>query len=190
VASEVEVCNRGLQLLGAESIISLTENSNNARRCLLAYTPVRLAFLRKHTWSCAITRAALLADAVAPVFGRARAFALPADYIRLMPPYAEDNPNDLDWQIEGKKIYTDDSAPLQIRYIFDLKDVNTMDALFREALAHTIALNICESVTNSSSKKRDIAVGLADVLADAKRVNAMERPSQIPPEDTWVTVRA
>lgn len=189
MASKVEICNRSLQLLGAKSIVSLTENSPNARQCVLAYDPVRLAFLRNHTWSCATTRTSIAADSAAPAFGRQRSFTLPADFIRLLPKYPEDNTNSEDWQIEGKKIYTDDTAPLYIRYIYDLKDPNTMDPLFREALSHELALNICEQVTNSSTKKADIERGLSRVLADARRVNAMERVSLEPPEDVWVTAR-
>ena len=62
MASEVDIANRALQKLGAESIVSLTQDSENARACNLCYEPIRDAELRAHPWNFAIKRASLAAD--------------------------------------------------------------------------------------------------------------------------------
>jgi hypothetical protein len=190
MASNVEICNRALQKIGAKRITSLTDDdSKNARACNVAFESCKLAELREHPWSFAVARAELAADSEEPDWGRANSFTLPADFVRLLPPYEEDNTNDLDWQIEGRKILTDDSAPLYIRYIKDVTDPNEMDALFREALACRIALEICEELTQSTQKLQNIDQLYKDCIRKAKRTNAIEAPAQQPPEDPWVTVR-
>lgn len=189
MSSKVEIGNRALQLLGAKRIVSLTEDSRNARAINAAYEPVKKAELRKHTWGCATKRVQLAADATPPAFDRANYFTLPADYIRLLPPDPEANYNTLDWVIEGKKIVTNDSAPLNVRYIYDVTDPNEMDVLFREAFAARLAMELCEEITQSNSKMSTAMAKYDETINEAKRANAIEKASEKPPEDDWVTVR-
>lgn len=189
MASEVEICNRALQKLGAKRITALTEDSVNARACNAAYATLRDALLRAHPWVFAIDRAELAADSTAPDWGRANAFQLPSDFIRLLRPYPEDNSLDLDWQIEGQKIYSDDSDPIYIRYIKRVTDPNLMDPLFREALSTKIAFEVCEEITQSNEKKSQLREDLKTAIAEARKANAFEQVSADPPEDTWITAR-
>lgn len=189
MASNVEIANRALQALGAKRIASLSEDSRNARSVNSCFDSLRRAELRKHPWSFAVKRASLPASATAPLFVKQSSFPLPSDFIRLLPPDSEANYNDRDWQIEGRNIVTNDSAPLEIRYIYDVTDPNEMDALFREALALKIAEEVCEEITQSNTKKETAILGYRDIIAEARRANAFERVSQKPVEDEWLTVR-
>lgn len=190
MASKVEICNRALQKLGAKRITSLTDtNSVSAKAMNLAYEPVKKALLRAHPWSFAITRAELAADASAPDWGRANAFQLPSDYLRLADDYEEDGVNDRDWEIEGSKIYTDDSDPIYIRYVKDVTDPNDFDPLFAEALSTRLALETCEELTQSNSKKEGLIADEKKIIAEARRANAIERRPKKSVEDTWVTCR-
>lgn len=189
MASDVSICNRGLQKLGAGRIVSLTENSTNARECAACYEELRDAELRAHTWGFAIKRVQLAADTSAPVFGPANSFTLPADFLRLLPVDPEDLTNSEDWRIEGRKLLTNDSAPLNLRYIYQCEDANEMDALFRESLASRIAYELCEKITQSNQKKQAAANDYKRAINEAKRVNAIEKEAEESPEDTWVSVR-
>jgi hypothetical protein len=190
MASVVGICNAALQKLGAERINDLLEDSANARSCNAAYERLRDAELRAHPWRFAMTRASLPADADAPEFGKARSFPLPDDWLRMLPPYPEMNMNDLDWEIEGRSIYTNDSAPLDIRYIRLVEDPNEMDALFREALAARMAHEMCEEITQSNTKQQLAADNYKNAIREARRTNAIESISAEPPTDTWETCRA
>jgi hypothetical protein len=189
VASKVEIANRALQLLGAKSITSLTEDSRNARSINLAYEPVKLAELRKHPWNFAIKRAQLAASTTEPLFNRENSFPLPSDCVRLLSPDPEVNFNDLDWQIEGRNIITDWDDPLDVRYIYDVTDPNEMDVLFRELLSSKLAMELCEEITQSNSKKADAKAMYDEILAQAKKANAIEKVAERPPEDEWITIR-
>lgn len=189
MATVVEICNRGLQKLGAARIVSLSENSVAARACNVAYTSLRDAELLAHPWNFAIERVQLAADATAPDWGRASAFSLPTDFLRLLSDYPELNLNSKDWQIEGRKIITNDSAPLNVRYVKQVTDPNTMDALFREALATRLALELCEELTQSNEKKAGLKDDYKDTIREARRTNAIQNVPAKPAEDDWITVR-
>lgn len=189
MASTVEICNRGLQLLGAARITNLNDASVSARAMNVAFDPIRLNELRRHTWNFAIKRAQLAASATAPPFGRTNKFPLPSDFLRLLPPDADQNWNSRDWKIENGHIVTDDSAPLNIRYVADITDANTMDSAFREALSHALAIATCEEITQSNTKAARVQDGYDEVVSDAKRINAIENAPQDPVEDTFITCR-
>jgi hypothetical protein len=189
MASEVEICNRALQKLGAHRIVSLTENSVNARACNVAYVPCRDALLRSHPWSFAISTASLAADATPPDFGPANAFQLPSDFIRLLSDYAEWVLNSDDHIIQGQKIFSNDDDPLEIRYVSRVTDPNLMDPLFRECLSAKLALELCEELTQSNAKKESAKEDFKDSIVEARRANAFEKVSDKPAEDEWITIR-
>ena len=189
MSSAVDICNFALQKLGAETIVSLTQDSENARSCNRVFEHLRDAELRAHPWNFAIKRAQLAADSTAPAFGYANAFTVPADFLRMLAPDVWANPNDLDWQIEGKKILTNDSAPLELRYIYRVEDPNQFDALFVEALACRIAAELCEKITQSNSKAQLIRDDYTTAMRTARKLNAFENVPSEPATDTWITSR-
>ncbi len=189
MASEVEICNRALQKLGAKRITSLTQDSPNARACNLAYEVVRDRALESHPWNFAIARAELAAAGSAPAWGRANSFLLPADFLCLRPDYPEDQTLAKDWIIEAGSIYSDDSDPIYIRYTYRVTDPVQMPTLFREYLSTLLALELCEELTQSNTKKESLKTDVKMALADARRSNAFQNVSAIPPEDPWITCR-
>ena len=80
MASVVDICNSALNMLGGNTIISLTETSKNARLCNQRYELVRDAVFREHPWNCLQKRVELAQDTVAPSFEFSSAYTLPADY--------------------------------------------------------------------------------------------------------------
>jgi hypothetical protein len=79
MSSVVDICNEAMDLLGAATITSLTENSKEARLCNRKFELTRDAVLRAHPWNAAIARAELAANSVGPAFGFTHQFQLPAD---------------------------------------------------------------------------------------------------------------
>jgi hypothetical protein len=190
MASEVGICNRALQRVGAARITSLADDNKNARACNAAYESLRDAALRSHPWSFAISRAALAADVTAPVGDgdelRSYQYPWPTDALRILLP----KDNSVDWIVEGRYILSDWTAPLYIRYIAQITDPNTMDPLFREYLSAYIAQEICEELTQSNNKKLSAQQDMIAIVAEARRTNAIERLPASPPDGTWDTVRS
>lgn len=206
MASVVDICNRALQKVGARAISALTDQTASARACLTAYSAIRRAELRKQDWNFSIKRASLAADVPAPDWGRANSFTLPVDFIRLADDYPERAGDSAglvgisisyssnfsgvkDWVIEGGKVITNDAAPLQIRYVADIEDPTLWDSLFTELVSTSLALEICESLTQSRSKKADLAIQYENLSNETKKADSMEVVPNDPPPDSWVTVR-
>ena len=188
MASVVDICNLALNSLGAESIVSLTQDTENARYCNTFYTQTRDAELRAHPWNFAIKRAQL-ASTTAPAFGPSHAYPLPTDFLRLMPPDPESNFNSLDWQIEGRNILTHDGGVLEIRYIARITDTTLYDALFIDALVAKLAVRLNEKITQSNSKGQQAREDYIRAIREARRINAFENTAQKMPEDVWITAR-
>lgn len=189
MASIVGICNRALQKVGAQAIVSLSENTRNARSLNRAYDSVRKAELENHSWSFAVKRASLPADAPSPDWGRANAFTLPNDFIRLLPDYPERLYGDEDFQIENGKIITNFSAPLEIRYIADIVDPEMMTPLFREVLACKLAIEIAAEITQSSSISAEVADQYEKEIRKAKKQNAFQTKPAVAPDDTFISCR-
>ena len=103
MASVVDICNSALNALGASTIISLTENSKNARLCNQRYEPVRDAVFRSHPWNCLQKRVELAKDTTAPVFEFSNAYTLPADSLRILKSENSNLSNNEKFRIEGNK---------------------------------------------------------------------------------------
>lgn len=189
-ASITEICNRALQKIGAARIQSLADPSVNARACSTAYYRVRDAEFRKHPWNFAIQRFQLAANATAPLFGPANSFPLPTGWMRLLPPDPFQNLNDRDWIIEGNSVITNEDAPLDVRCVMKIEDTTLYDPLFDEALSAKLALELCEALTQSNTKKQTCQADYKDAIGEAKKVNAIEKVPQIAAEDRWITARA
>jgi hypothetical protein len=187
--SVTNIWNRALQLIGAQGVSTVTDDSRNARACAKAWDMIRQAEFRDHTWSCLVKRATLAAADPAPEWGRASAFPLPEKFLRLLPTYPELNALDIDYQIESGYILTNEDSPLYIRYIEDSEVVNQYDSLLVEALAAKLALSICEEITQSNSKLGNAQTLYENAIRKAKRTNAIEnRPSEAP-DASWITCR-
>lgn len=195
MASVIDVANRALTKLGAARIISLNDDSKQARAVNSCFADLRDAELRQNRWTFAIKRTQLATLATAPSYGFAYAYALPADFLRLdmvgdaYPSVDLSNyrdAEDVDYQIENNTILTDMTAPLKIRYGASISDPTLWDALFREALACRLAAELAEDLTQSSGKRELAWKEYTRALQAAKRSNAVERPPTMLPDDAWV----
>ena len=185
--SNVAIANRALQKLGATRIESLTQNAPNARSMNSAFTIVRDAELRRYDWSFAIKRASIAADGDGPTWGDWNRYSLPNDFLRLV--RDDESGQFVDWKIEGLYILSADASPLEIRYIARIEDPNYFDSSFVSMFAGRLALETCQEITQSTSKKESIKADYDADLREAKRVGAIEKAAQEFPEDEWIAAR-
>jgi hypothetical protein len=198
MAASIEVVNRALTLIGVERIVSIDDDSKAARACKSQYDMTRLSELRANRWAFAMRRAQLGALAAAPLFGFNLAYPLPTDCVRVdfvgefyagvsLTDYR--NTDESLFAVEGREILTDLPAPLDLRYVADVENVQEFDPLFVDALAHRLAIDVCEDLTQSSGKKDGVARAYGMIIQRATRVNAIERPPEPLADDSWVMSR-
>jgi hypothetical protein len=175
MASVVDICNGALNQLGATTILSLTEDSKNARLCNARYTQVRDGIFRSHPWNCLQLRTSLAKDSTAPAWGFTAQFTLPADCLRLL--YIIDY--DSNYKVEGRKILSNTST-MKILYISRVTDPNQYDELLRETLSAALAADIAYGITSSNPVSEKMNTLFQDKLRDARFVDATEGQNNAP----------
>ena len=175
MASVVDICNGALNQLGASTILTLTEDSKNARLCNARFTQVRDAVFRSHPWNCLQKRVQLAADTDTPAWGFTKQYTLPADCLRVLTILDYD----ADYKIEGRKILTDNST-MKILYISRIEDPNEYDELLRETLSAALAADIAYAVTSSNPTASNMYNLFQDKLKDARFVDSTEGQNMNP----------
>ena len=187
-ASETFVANIGLQKLGAASIVSMSDDSREARAMNSCYSLMRDRELRAAVWNFSVHREILAPSITVPEFGFNHAFLLPNGLLRILPP-----PQDVDWTIENidsvPHLLTNDGEVLNLRFVKRVTDATIFDVLFIEMLACKLAWHLCELITQSNTKKADLKEEYKDLRNEARRINAFEKPSPQEPIDPWLISR-
>jgi hypothetical protein len=198
MASQVEIANRALTKLGAARIISFGDDNKQARSVNSMFNVVRDAELRAHLWSFTIRRASLPNLTTTPDWGYDYEYQLPADCLRLLEvgdiypgPNMDDyrNSSTQEYVIEGRKILTNEAAPLKIRYASRVEDTTQWDATFVEAFACRLAMEMCEDLTQSNTKKELLTNDYGRAIMMAIRSNCIELPFKDLPDDSWAMSR-
>ena len=176
MASVVDICNGALNQLGASTILSLTEDSKNARLCNARYTQVRDAVFRSHPWNCLQKRVQLAADSDAPAWGFTKQYTLPADCLRVLKIHtgATDSiASAIDYAVEGRKIKTNEGT-VYLVYIAIDTDPNNYDTYLQESISHQLAADIAYAVTNNATLANNYMTRADERLREARFIDATE----------------
>ena len=195
--SVVDICNEAMDLLGAATIASLTENSKEARLCNRRFDTVRDAVLRSHPWNVAVTRASLAKDSDAPAFGFASQFTLPTSpyCLRVLSFWNTSVNNNVAaydsnvmYKIEGRKVLSNEGS-CKITYISRVTDTEQFDSLLSSAIAHRLASETAYAITGSNSVSQAMQAMYEARLREAKSVDAMEGYPEQPQANEYIDIR-
>ena len=176
MASVVDICNSALNLLGASTISSLTEDSKNARLCNQRYEPIRNRTFRSHAWNFATKRVQLAKDSTSPVVEFANQYTLPSDCLRVLKAHTgttDSIKDDLPYVVEGRKIKTDEGTIFLV-YIALITDPNLYDSYFNEALSAALAADIAYAITNNATLSNNYQAIADERLREARFIDATE----------------
>lgn len=198
MASDVEIVNVALTLLGESRIASLDDDTKPARESKAIFAVNRDALMAGYNWSFAKTREQLSALATAPAFQYALKYQLPSSCIRIT--QVGDHYVGLDltdyrgsatelFTIEGREILTDIGAPLNLKFIKRVTDTAQFSANFAKAFAAYMAVDLAEPLTQSDTKRGRALEALKREISLAIRANAIELPPQKLADDEWLIAR-
>jgi hypothetical protein len=201
MASQVDIANLCLSILGKPSIASFLDNSNAARVINIEYGLLRRALITgPGTWRFSIKRASLPVLTAVPVSGPyTQQYALPVDCLRVV--MAGDTypgldlsdyllgPTDAGYEVEGRNILCDYGAPLSLQYVYDVTDTTQFDAWFVVALAAELAYTCCERLTGSDAKQEAALKRKTDAYSRATASNAFVNTPKKNADDSWVAAR-
>ena len=192
--SAVSICNMALGKFGAQPVLALTEDSDNARACNRVYEQCRDSLLRRHPWNFAVNRATLAMLADAPAYGYDYAFQLPANpyCLRVLELY-EEREDGADWHIEGRTLVTD-SDTARVKYIKRVTDPTQFDTGFVNALVPLIASEVAIPITGESGIAETMLKlyekeYLEAIGEDALEGHADEDDKPVEDEGSWLSQR-
>lgn len=187
MSSYVAVANLAAIAVGTAARLTLPgENTVLGRAVASVWDIERKAALREGSWNFAMRRAQLSALSEAPLHQFAAQYQLPADCLRLIEIYRLSRDY---WQIEGRRILTDHTGALDIRYLRDVTEPAEFDPQFAHCFALRIAMSIGNRIAGSSFDMEGTDRKYRMALAQAKRVDAQENPPIDDYESEWVTRR-
>lgn len=201
MASQVDVANLSLSILGKPSIASLADNSNAARVIAIEYDLIRRGMLEgPGIWRFSVERASLPSLSTVPVSGPFRTqYALPSDYIRALQVgdmYAgldlsdyRQGPTDADYSVEGNMILCDYGSPLSLQYIADITNTTFFNPNFVVAFAAQLAWTCCERLTGSDAKQQAAMARKEKAMTDALASGALVNPPGYRGDDSWILSR-
>ena len=171
MASEVDIINSAMNMIGASNIIARDEDSKAARVSNQRYDSIRDAVLRAHPWNCAVTRRSLAPDSESPAFDWDYQFTLPADpyclrVLRL-------DYLDIEFRVEGRKIVSNESS-INLIYIARVTDPNEYDTLLQESIAARLAADVSFTLSQSTSLTQNMFNLYESKLKEARFVDATE----------------
>ena len=182
--SDVAICNSALAKIGVERILSLDEDSPQARLCKQEYQNVVNDLLRSHPWNFAIKRIELVANNVTPAFGYTYTLPLPGDCMRVLEVDAEGK----EWQKEGAALVSHYNT-LGIKYVSNSIPVGMFDANFEQVVALKLAYDLCYSFVQSVTLKQLIKKDFEDALRTARSFDGQEGATRQVYAKDWQNAR-
>ena len=198
--SRTQVINRALQLIAADTISDPDEDTTSARTAKLEYDAVVRAELSAYPWYFAKKQAQIAQDADAPLFKYAYAFTLPTDFMRLVEledrwvfsvDRATQDTNPIPpYEMQGRSLLTDMTAPLRIGYVRDLTDEPTLwHPMFEEVVVAALAAALANPLAKSMSTVEAMLKLRRLKVTEARRVNAIQQPPKHIPDGSWMVAR-
>lgn len=185
MASNVSICNRALDKIGEPPITALSDDTKAGRACNRLFSDCRDELLADHPWNFAIKRDSLAVSGSADDQSGLNLYELPSDCLRVL---SVDTL--LDWSVEAGSIAIDGTGALDIRYIARITNAGAFSRPFTAALQGYLAVELCEALTQSNTKRQTLAEEYERViLPRAKRVDAREGVPKKVPDSSWLTER-
>ncbi len=185
MASKVGMCNAALIKIGANEITSLTEDSEEARKCNARFQDVLDALLESHPWNFAMERATLAASSTAPNHEYDYKFLLPQRpyCLRVVQVY-----NDYPYKVEGRYIFTNYSD-ISIKYIKRVTDMNELSSMFRECFSIYLAAELAYPLAGSTALRQELLGEFSQLIRQARSKDAQEETADNFKNGSWYTSR-
>lgn len=149
-SNPIALCSQALLKIGATGIASFDEGTAEAEVAANLYGPARDALLSAHPWSFATAQATLPRLLAEPVADYARAFQLPADFLRALSAGGDGRGRGIDYRIAERRLHASADAVI-LTYIFR-PDESAFPPFFAQGLVARLAAEFCLPLTESATR--------------------------------------
>jgi hypothetical protein len=183
MATQVEICNMALGLLGAENITSINDNTKEAKTCLTYYANTKLHLLRSHNWNFAMKRASVT-GVTGVLFEYKYKIQLPADCLRIVSFYDYTDT----FKEEGGYVLLNQQT-VKIKYVRNDVTESSFDSSFAMCFASKLADMMSYQIAQSSTLTQLVQARHREDLAQARRNNAISNSPDSFQEPVFITTR-
>ncbi len=190
-ASEVAICNQALGWVGGNLIISLGDDSGEAKLCNANYASLRDAVLEEREWTFAVARIEPAPLATLPLYGFDKQFQIPPDVIRVLQVSRADSDvvsggaisrsgtglgreTEIEWLREGSTIVANNATRIYARVITRITDTTKFSPAFDQALAARIAMDLAIPIASSAKLQKDMASMYGEKIALAAASDGLQ----------------
>lgn len=175
ILTETALANQALSLVRCAQIVSLDDDPSFAANvCRKWFAGVRDALLRKSHWNFAKWYAQLpaLSDPKPP-FKWTAFFALPDDCLDVLE-INECTGDEIEWEVIGRMIATNASAPINLTYTRRVVEVAQWDALFRKLFIGSYANAIAPELSQDERIFEQITQFAENAMEEATPADSAE----------------
>ncbi|WP_219096559.1 hypothetical protein [Pseudomonas sp. UMAB-40] len=199
MSSDIEICNVALSRVAyTQPIVSFTEKSKAAELCSVFYRTLRELVLTEFPWPFAES-IVTLADIGSPAPGWAYRYRYPADCLKvreiILPgqrgPLTADQqiPYKIGYDAGGRVIHTN-QPEAGVRFTFRVEDATFFDALFADAFAWRIAMDLALPLSSKPELQQYADQQYQRAMTKAEASAFEESQDDPEPESEFVLVRS
>ena len=157
MASKVNICNMALSRIGASTITSLTDGTQEAKLCNTFFDNLADRAMMQGSWSSTLKRVVLAQTTNTPAFQYDYEYQLPVDpkCLKVLM-IDEDVDGEHKYSIEDDKLLTDKNG-VSIKYIAQITDPENYDPMLTEAIEVLLAAYLVYPLTGSQSGALEFA---------------------------------
>ena len=174
--SQTSICNQALTSLGAKEILSINDNTTEARLCKLHYQPTLNSLLEMASWTFATVTIPLPRSAESAPPPYTSKFLIPVNILRVIEASEDPNfniANTTYWQIQGEYIVSD-SAEIYIRAIRNDIDTNAFTPTFHDAFVARLAAEMSLAITQSNTTSQEAYAKAGNLLQMAVTMDSSQ----------------
>lgn len=184
----VDICRLALMRIGHQSIVSLQENSPEARACACLYAPLRDEILETFPWPFAMHRERLPEINTPPVGNYRHAYQVPSDCLRVIDIVHTSSSDPPTYVIEGRQVLTDQGS-VTLHYVRRVEDVSLFSPQFVTTLSWRLAADLCLSLTREATQAKFCTEMYRFSLSQAASLQANQSRPPSAPLPAWIAAR-
>ncbi|ANK80083.1 MAG: hypothetical protein TEF_04220 [Rhizobiales bacterium NRL2] len=176
--NRIQLCSRALLKVGASPVTSFEDGTAEAEIAALLYGVTRDALISGHPWSFATAQQALPALTVKPLADFDRAFALPADFLRVLSVGAGGSARGrgVAYRIHERRLHAS-AESLNLTYVFR-PDETAFPPFFDQALIARLAAEFCLPLTENTARTEALSRAAEVEFARARSIDGQQQTPQ------------
>lgn len=191
------IVNRALEAIGESyRLLDIDEDTTTGKIVRAHYDDVLRTVLQAYEWNFATARAKIAASATVPTFGSGKYFPLPDGCLQVQRicNFVRGD----EWSVETigtdetgltRVIYTTVPAPLEIFYTRHVKTLSHWSPMARQVLVAALSVAFAMPITKQKEIEQRAVFRYEQLMADARRQDALEGSPGVLDPGTWVEAR-